>query len=100
MTGASGGDAAAASFMLSASPTLVLGFSMAGFTIPASNGLCSLFGNASKLIVLPDISNIENSEIPVLGKIAAGTPIEAIQNEVSRIPMPANIEKNCEYFGL
>ena len=42
----------------------------------------------------------ENSEIPVLGKIAAGTPIEAIQNEVSRIPLPANIERNGEYFGL
>ena len=45
-------------------------------------------------------SNNENSEIPVLGKIAAGTPIESIQNEVSRIPLPANIEKNGEYFGL
>jgi len=40
------------------------------------------------------------SEIPVLGKIAAGTPVEAIQNEVSRIPMPTNIEKNGEFFGL
>ena len=27
-------------------------------------------------------------EVPVLGKIAAGTPVEAIQNEVSRIPLP------------
>ena len=45
-------------------------------------------------------SNNENFEIPVLGKIAAGTPIEAIQNEVSRIPLPANIERNGEYFGL
>jgi len=45
-------------------------------------------------------SNVENSEIPVLGKIAAGTPVEAIQNEVSRIPLPANVEKNGEYFGL
>ena len=45
-------------------------------------------------------SNNENYEIPVLGKIAAGTPIEAIQNEVSRIPLPANIERNGEYFGL
>ena len=43
-------------------------------------------------------SNNENSEIPVLGKIAAGTPIEAIQNEVSRIPLPANIERNGEYL--
>ncbi len=39
-------------------------------------------------------------EIPVLGSIAAGTPIEAIQNEVTRIPMPNNIEKNGEFFGL
>ena len=42
----------------------------------------------------------ESSEITVLGKIAAGTPIEAIQNEVSRIPLPNNIEKNGEFFGL
>jgi repressor LexA len=39
-------------------------------------------------------------EVPVLGNIAAGTPIEAIQNEVSRIPLPSNLEKNGEYFGL
>ena len=45
-------------------------------------------------------SNVKNSEIPVLGKIAAGTPVEAIQNEVARIPLPINIEKNGEYFGL
>ena len=47
-----------------------------------------------------DISKNESSELPILGKIAAGTPVEAIQNEVSRIPLPANIEKNGEYFGL
>ena len=49
-----------------------------------------------------DEENLNNNdaEIPVLGKIAAGTPVEAIQNEVARIPLPANIEKNGEYFGL
>ena len=47
-----------------------------------------------------DNSNGESSEIPVLGIIAAGTPIEAIQNEVSRVPLPTNIEKNGEFFGL
>ncbi len=49
-----------------------------------------------------DDSNLQknNTEIPVLGNIAAGTPIEAIQNEVTRIPLPENIEKNGEYFGL
>jgi len=45
-------------------------------------------------------SNEKSSEISVLGKIAAGTPVEAIQNEVSRIPLPTNIEKNGEFFGL
>ena len=30
----------------------------------------------------------DENEIPVLGKIAAGTPVEAIQNEVDRIPLP------------
>ncbi len=45
-------------------------------------------------------SQNKDSEIPVLGDIAAGTPIEAIQNEVTRIPLPQNIEKNGEFFGL
>tara|TARA_Y100000590_G_scaffold226907_1_gene256217 strand:+ start:612 stop:1289 length:678 start_codon:yes stop_codon:yes gene_type:complete len=45
-------------------------------------------------------SEDKDEEIPVLGKIAAGTPVEAIQNEVSRIPLPVNLEKNGEYFGL
>ena len=44
--------------------------------------------------------NTKGAEIPVLGKIAAGTPVEAIQNEVARIPLPENIEKKGEYFGL
>ena len=45
-------------------------------------------------------NNSDENESPVLGKIAAGTPVEAIQNEVSRIPLPSNIEKNGEFFGL
>ena len=47
-----------------------------------------------------NLNNSNDTEIPVLGKIAAGTPVEAIQNEVSRIPLPANIEKDWEFFGL
>ena len=45
-------------------------------------------------------NNNDGSDVPVLGNIAAGTPVEAIQNEVNRIPLPSNIEKNGEYFGL
>ena len=47
-----------------------------------------------------DKESVETNEVPVLGKIAAGTPVEAIQNEISRIPLPNNLEKNGEYFGL
>jgi len=49
-----------------------------------------------------DNSNQKNdiNEIPVLGKIAAGTPIEAIQNEVSRVVLPQALSKNGEHFGL
>ena len=47
-----------------------------------------------------NLNNRDGSDLPILGNIAAGTPIEAIQNEVTRIPLPNNIEKNGEYFGL
>ena len=47
-----------------------------------------------------DEEGVGANEVPVLGKIAAGTPVEAIQNEVSRVPLPNNLEKNGEYFGL
>ena len=47
-----------------------------------------------------DEKNTNEEDIPVLGKIAAGTPVEAIQNEVSRIPLPNNIEKNGEFLDL
>ena len=49
-----------------------------------------------------DSENIKKStnEIPILGKIAAGTPIEAIQNEVSRVVLPEELSKNGEHFGL
>ena len=49
---------------------------------------------------LDEESLSSETEVSVLGKIAAGTPVEAIQNEVSRIPLPANLEKNGDYFGL
>ena len=45
-------------------------------------------------------NKLNEMEIPVLGSIAAGTPVEAIQNEVSRIPLPNNLEKDGQYFGL
>ena len=39
-------------------------------------------------------------EISILGSIAAGTPIEAIQQEVDRVSLPEDIENEGEHFGL
>ncbi len=35
-----------------------------------------------------------------MGEIAAGSPVEAIQNEISRIPLPVSLNKNDNFFGL
>jgi len=40
------------------------------------------------------------SEISILGSIAAGTPIEAIQQEVDRVALPENLQNNGEHYGL
>ena len=72
--------------------------------LPETASANDIYNNFSPSVIKggldDDNSNSENSEIPVLGKIAAGTPIEAIQNEVTRVPLPTNIEKNGEFFGL
>ena len=47
-----------------------------------------------------DVKKNNVNEISILGKIAAGTPIEAIQNEVSKISLPEELSKNGEHFGL
>lgn len=41
-----------------------------------------------------------SSELPVLGRIAAGTPIEAIQHEVDRIAAPEALLGGGEHFIL
>ena len=49
-----------------------------------------------------DNENVKKNvnEIPVLGKIAAGTPIEAIQNEISKVTIPEELSKGGKHFGL
>tara|TARA_B100000686_G_C16602157_1_gene869247 strand:- start:424 stop:1122 length:699 start_codon:yes stop_codon:yes gene_type:complete len=47
-----------------------------------------------------DTKKNNTNEISVLGKIAAGTPVEAIQNEVNKITLPEELSKNGEHFGL
>ena len=47
-----------------------------------------------------DKSKIGSSKVSILGKIAAGTPIEAIQQEVDQVSLPVELQKNGEHFGL
>ena len=47
-----------------------------------------------------DKSKVNSSKVSVLGSIAAGTPIEAIQHEVDKVSLPEDLQKNGEYFGL
>ena len=72
--------------------------------LPETASANDIYNNFSPSVIKGGLdettSDKENPEMPVLGKIAAGTPVEAIQNEVSRIPLPSNIEKDGEYFGL
>ncbi len=39
-------------------------------------------------------------ELPLMGRIAAGTPIEAIQHEIDRVPAPANWLGGGEHYFL
>jgi repressor LexA len=71
--------------------------------LPETASANDIYNNFSPSVIKGGLdidNNINDIEIPVLGSIAAGTPVEAIQNEVSRIPLPNNLEKNGQYFGL
>lgn len=41
-----------------------------------------------------------SAQIPLYGKIAAGTPIEAIANETETIPVPFEMVRNGQYYAL
>ena len=47
-----------------------------------------------------DKSSEKSSQVSVLGSIAAGTPIDAIQQEVDKVALPEDLQKNGEHFGL
>ena len=47
-----------------------------------------------------DKNNNKSTEVSVLGSIAAGTPIEAIQQEVDRVALPEDLQNNGEHYGL
>ena len=47
-----------------------------------------------------DKKNNKSTDVSVLGSIAAGTPIEAIQQEVDKVALPEDLQNNGEHYGL
>ena len=71
--------------------------------LPETASANDIYNNFSPSVIkggLDEAYNIKENEVSVLGDIAAGTPIEAIQNEVTRIVLPDSIENKGEFFGL
>ncbi len=44
--------------------------------------------------------NENTRSVPLVGRIAAGTPIEALQNRLAEIPVPANLVGTGEHYAL
>ncbi len=73
--------------------------------LPETASVNDIYNSFSPSVIKGGLDNTDSKKnnggfVSVLGSIAAGTPIEAIQNEISKVPLPNNIEKNGEYFGL
>ncbi len=47
-----------------------------------------------------DKSDTKSTKVSILGSIAAGTPIEAIQQEVDKVSLPVELQNKGEFFGL
>ena len=72
--------------------------------LPETASANDIYNSFSPSVIKGGLDSInekkKTSEISVLGKIAAGTPVEAIQNEVSRVVLPEELSNNGEHFGL
>ena len=73
--------------------------------LPETASANDIYNSFSPSVIKGGLDNDDSksksiNKVPVLGKIAAGTPIEAIQNEVSKVSLPEELSKNGEHFGL
>ena len=72
--------------------------------LPENAGAQDLYNNFSPKIIKGglDLNKIDDEEvfIPVLGKIAAGVPIEALQNQTENLPLSKSFLGSNEYFAL
>jgi repressor LexA len=72
--------------------------------LPENAGAQDLYNNFSPKIIKGglDLNKIDDDEvfIPVLGKIAAGVPIEALENQTENLPLSKSFLGSNEYFAL
>ena len=72
--------------------------------LPETASVSDIYNSFSPSVIKGGLDNSKQknniNEVPILGKIAAGTPVEAIQNEVSRVVLPQALSNNGELFGL
>lgn len=58
------------------------------------------FGGKRPPSSAPLLEDAGSAELPILGRIAAGTPIEAIQHEVDRFAVPKAMLRSGEHYVL
>jgi len=70
--------------------------------LPENASANDIFNNFTPSVIKGGLDTTPEtaSEISILGSIAAGTPIEAIQQEVDRVALPENLQNNGEHYGL
>ena len=72
--------------------------------LPENAGAQDLYNNFSPKIIKGglDLNKIDNEEVfvPVLGKIAAGAPIEASEDKTESLPLSKSFLGSNEYFAL
>jgi repressor LexA len=68
--------------------------------LPENASANDIFNSFTPSVIKGGLDKTASSKISILGSIAAGTPIEAIQQEVDRVALPEDLQKNGEHFGL
>ncbi len=70
--------------------------------LPENASANDIFNKFTPSVIKGGLDKNENksTDVSVLGGIAAGTPIEAIQQEVDRVALPEDLQNNGEHYGL
>jgi repressor LexA len=67
---------------------------------PGFNVITGNFSGALPGVAVQPAANAETYELPLYGKIAAGTPIEALRNPGDHVGVPASMLSSGEHYAL